>query len=89
MNDLKNRANALRLMQALVAAGAQPDEDMANARITDVAVAAGLDGQELDEALVYAGSQGWIDNEPSRPGWTRATAAGIAAGSETNSARRL
>ena len=72
-------ANALLLMGALVKSGAQADFLIANARVTDVAVQAGLDGDELDEALTYAGEQGWMQTGES-DGWTRITEAGITAG---------
>jgi hypothetical protein len=79
MNEELSGANALLLLGALIKAGAQPDEDMANARITELAIAAGLEGGDLTQALEYAGGQGWMDSG-ARPGWTRVTAAGIAAG---------
>jgi hypothetical protein len=70
-------ANALLLMGALVKSGAQADFLIANARVTDGAVQAGLDGDELDEALIY--EQGWMETGES-DGWTRITEAGITAG---------
>jgi hypothetical protein len=79
MNGDLAGANALLLMGALVKSGAQADFLMANARVTDVAVQAGLDGDELDEALTYAGEQGWMQTGES-DGWTRITEAGITAG---------
>ena len=54
MNDELSRADALRLMGALVRAGAQPDHDMGKASISEIAFGIGLDGWELDKALMYA-----------------------------------
>ena len=79
--DDKHRPAALHLMRALVEGGAQPDEPMANARITELAISVGLEDERLP-ALEYAGHQGWLDSEGARPGWTKITAAGIAAGKE-------
>jgi hypothetical protein len=79
MNGDLSGANALRLMGALVKSGAQADAAIANARVSDVAVQAGLDGDELERALVYAGEQGWMETGEN-PGWTRITEAGISAG---------
>ena len=70
--------NALLLMGALARSGAQADVPIANARVADVAVRVGLEGEDLDEALVYAGEQGWM--EAGETGWTRITEAGITAG---------
>ena len=60
--DDKHRAAALHLMRVLVEAGAQPDEPMANARITELAISVGLEDERLP-ALEYAGHQGWLDSE--------------------------
>ena len=81
MNDELSRADALRLMEALVRAGVQPDHDMGKASISEIAFGIGLDGWELDKALMYADGHSWIDLG-AREGWMRITAAGIAAGSE-------
>ena len=78
MNGELAGANALLLLGALVKSGAQADVPIANARVADVAVQAGLEGEELDRALIYAGEQSWM--EAGETGWTRITEAGIAAG---------
>jgi hypothetical protein len=52
-----DRLNAIRLLQALVAAGANSDTPMANAWISKVALEIGLKGEEFHSALVYAGGQ--------------------------------
>jgi hypothetical protein len=78
-NERRTRgANALLLLGALVKSGAQADVPIANARVADVAVRAGLEGEELDQALAYAGEQSWM--EAGETGWMRVTEAGIAAG---------
>jgi hypothetical protein len=60
MNGDLSGANALRLMGALIKSGAEADVPIANARVNDVAVQAGLDGDELERALVYAANKaGW------------------------------
>jgi hypothetical protein len=83
MNGDLARADALRLMGALVRAGA-PDHDMGKASISEIAFGIGLDGWKLDKALMYADGHGWIDRG-AREGWTRITPAGIAVGTEAGS----
>jgi hypothetical protein len=55
-------ANAKRLFKALVARGANLDEPMTDDRITDVAVQIGLEGDEFDSVLDYAGERGWLED---------------------------
>lgn len=43
-----------------------------------MAIQAGLEGEELDRALIYAGEQSWM--EAGETGWTRINEARIAAG---------
>jgi hypothetical protein len=57
-----DRLNAIRLLQALVAAGANSDVPMANAWITKIALEIGLKGGEFHSAIAYAGGQDWLDN---------------------------
>ena len=52
-----DRLNAIRLLQALVAAGANSDVPMANAWITKIALEIGLKGGEFHSAIAYAGRQ--------------------------------
>lgn len=70
-----DRLNAIRLLQALVAAGANSDAPIANARIMKVALEIGLKGEEFHSALVYAGRQDWLDYD-QKEGWTSLTGAG-------------
>jgi hypothetical protein len=53
-----DRANAIRLLKALVAAGANSDTLMAGAWIDGIARKASLRGTELASALAYAEGQG-------------------------------
>jgi hypothetical protein len=76
-NERVDRLNAIRLLQALVAAGANCDAPMADAWMTKIALEIGLQDGELYSALAYAGTQGWlVDNQ--REGWTSLTSAGEA-----------
>ena len=75
MTGQNDEANARRLLRALVARGANSNEPMANAWITEVALEIGLEGDELHSALAYAGEQGWIDNS-NMTGRTSLTRAG-------------
>lgn len=70
-----DRLNAIRLLQALVAPGANSDVPMANAWITKVALEIGLKGGEFYSALAYAGEQDWLDNN-QQEGWSALTSAG-------------
>jgi hypothetical protein len=54
MTGWNNEANARRLLRALVARGANSNEPMANAWITEVALEIGLEGNELHSVLAYA-----------------------------------
>jgi len=78
-NGRVDRANAIRLLKALTAAGANSNTLMANAWVHDVALKdASLQGTELSSALAYAEGQGWIAEGP-REGWTIITRAGESA----------
>jgi hypothetical protein len=55
-----DRANAIRLLKALVAAGANSDTLMAGAWVDGVALKSSLRGTGLASALAYAEGQGWI-----------------------------
>jgi hypothetical protein len=76
-NEYVDRLNAIRLLQALVAAGANSDAPMANAWISRVALEIGLKGEEFRSALVYAGGQDWLDRD-QKEGWTSLTREGEA-----------
>jgi hypothetical protein len=76
-NEWVDRLNAIRLLQALVAAGANANVPMTDAWITKVALEIGLQNGELYSALAYAGTQDWLaDNQEE--GWTFLTGAGEA-----------
>jgi hypothetical protein len=76
MTSRNDDVNAIRLLKALIARGANRHEPMANAWITEVALEIGLEGAELDSALTYAGTQNWIENTTTMKGRTFLTTAG-------------
>ena len=59
-----DRANAIRLLKALMAGGKYSGAPMAKARINKKAWEIGLEGQELISALAYAGNEGWLADGP-------------------------
>jgi hypothetical protein len=72
-----DRLNAIRLLQALVAAGANCYAPMADAWIKKVALEIGLRDGKLYSALAYAGTQDWlVDNQ--KEGSTSLTSGGEA-----------
>lgn len=71
-----DRENAIRLLEALMAAG-KYSAPMAKAWIEKRAWEIGLEGQELVSALAYAGNEGWITDGP-REGWISLTSKGTA-----------
>jgi hypothetical protein len=77
-----HRANAIRLLKALLARGADSKEPMANAWISQVALEIGLEGDEFDSALEYAADQGWFDDAEvaDDAAWLSLTPAGEGAG---------
>ena len=70
-----DRANAIRLLKALVAAGANSKTLMAGAWVDDVALKAALRGTALASALAYAEGQCWIADGVKK-GWMTITRAG-------------
>jgi hypothetical protein len=72
-----DRANAIRLLKALVAAGMRTRAPLANAWIQQKALEIGLDGNEFVSALAYAGNEGWLTDAPQK-GRTLLTSAGEA-----------
>jgi hypothetical protein len=74
-NGWVDRADAIRLLKALVAAGANSNMLMADAWVHDIALKSALGGPELSSALAYAEGQGWIVDGP-RKGWRTITRAG-------------
>ena len=71
-----DRADAIRLLRALVAAGMDTRAPRANAWIEKKALEIGLEGQFVS-ALAYAGNEGWLADAPRR-GWTSLTRVGKA-----------
>jgi hypothetical protein len=59
-----DRENAIRLLEALMAAGKDSSAPMAKAWIKKKAWEIGLEGQELASALAYAGNEGWLADGP-------------------------
>jgi len=72
-----DRADAIRLLQALAAAGMDTRAPRANVWIEKRALEIGLEGGQFVSALAYAGSEGWLADAPRR-GWTSLTRAGAA-----------
>ena len=72
-----DRADAIRLLRALAAAGMNTRAPRANAWIEKKALEIGLEGNQFVSALAYAGNEGWLVDAP-RKGWTSLTNAGEA-----------
>ena len=72
-----DRADAIRLLQALAAAGMDTCAPKANVWIEKKALEIGLEGSQFVSALVYAGNEGWLADAPRR-GRTCLTRAGEA-----------
>jgi hypothetical protein len=70
-----DRADAIRLLRALAAAGMNTRAPKANVWIEKKASEIGLEGGQLVSALAYAGSEGWLADAPRR-GSTCLTRAG-------------
>ena len=80
-NGRVDRSNAIRLLKALVAAGANSNTLMVNAWVDDIArTEVSLQGTKLSSALAYAQGQRWIADGP-RQGWTIITREGEGAAS--------
>jgi len=75
-NAAMDRLDAIRLLQALVAAGAKLRPPMANDWIDKIAVRdMALHGTALASAIAYAKAEGWLTDSP-REGWVSLTRAG-------------
>ena len=72
-----DRADAIRLLKALVAAGMVTRAPRANAWIEKKALEIGLEGNQFVSALAYAGNEGWLA-DAARRDWTSLTRAGQA-----------
>ena len=59
-----DRANAIRLLEALMAGGKYSGKPIATAWIHKKAWEIGLEGQNLVSALAYAGNEGWLADGP-------------------------
>jgi hypothetical protein len=70
-----DRANAIRLLKALVAAGANSNTPMVSAWVHGIALKMSLRGTDLASALAYAEGQGWIADGPQKR-WTTITRVG-------------
>jgi len=64
-----DRADAIRLLQALADAGMDTRAPKANTWIEKKALEIGLEGDQFVSALTYAGNEGWLV-DASRRGWT-------------------
>jgi hypothetical protein len=72
-----DRTDAIRLLEALVAAGMNTRAPRANAWIEKKALQIGLEGNQFVSAVTYAGNEGWLADAPQR-GWTSLTRVGKA-----------
>ena len=63
-----DRADAMRLLQALADAGMDTRAPRTNAWIEKKALEIGLEGSQFVSALAYAGSEGWLVDALSRYG---------------------
>jgi len=72
-----DRADAIRLLQVLAAAGMDTRAPRANVWVETKALEIELEGGQFVSALAYAGSEGWLADAPRR-GWTSLTRAGVA-----------
>src|SRR5215469_17513300 len=75
-NARMDRLDAIRLLKALVAAGAKPRVPMDSAWMDKIALRdVSLHGTQLASALAYAEGEGWLVDSP-RKGWVSLTRAG-------------
>ena len=73
-----DRADAIRLLEALVVAGMDTRAPRINAWIEEQALKIGLEGNQFVSALAYAGNEGWLADAPRKVGWSSLTKAGEA-----------
>ena len=72
-----DRLDAIRLLKALVAAGAKPRAPMDSAWIDKIAVRdVSLHGTQLASALAYAEGQRWLADSRTRKDWIYLTRTG-------------
>ena len=71
--------DAIRLLQALVAAGANTRAPMDSAWVDKIAVRdMWLHGMQLASAIAYAEAEGWLTDSRTRKGWISLTRTGEA-----------
>ena len=76
-NARVDRLDAIRLLQALVAAGADSRTPMASAWVHKIAIRdMSLQGTELASAIAYAEGEGWLADIPTRKDCISLTRAG-------------
>jgi len=76
-NARVDRLDAIRLLKALIAAGAKPRAPMTSAWIDEIAVRdVSLHGTQLASALAYAEGQRWLADSRTRKDWIYLTRAG-------------
>jgi hypothetical protein len=76
-NARVDRFDAIRLLKALVAAGAKPRAPMASAWIDEIAERdVSLHGTQLAFAIAYAEGQRWLADSPTRKDWIYLTRTG-------------
>jgi hypothetical protein len=76
-NARVDRLDAIRLLKALVAAGAKPRAPMDSAWIDEIAVRdVSLHGTQLASALAYAEGQRWLTDSRTRKDWIYLTRTG-------------
>ena len=73
-----DRLDAIRLLQALVAAGADYRTPMGSAWVHKIAMRdMGLQGTDLASAIAYAEAEGWLADIPTRKDCISLTRAGV------------
>jgi len=78
-NARVDRLDAIRLLQALVAAGANSRAPMDSAWVDKIAVRdMWLHGMQLASAIAYAEAEGWLTDSRTRKGWISLTRTGEA-----------
>jgi hypothetical protein len=76
-NARVDRVDAIRLLKALVAAGAKPRAPMDSAWIDEIAVRdVSLHGTQLASALAYAEGERWLADSRTRKDWIYLTRTG-------------
>ena len=73
-----DRANAIRLLKALIAAGANSNTPMANPWIYYLNEVS-LHGRALVSTLTYAGNEGWLIDDPCKDSTVLTRAGKVAA----------